>query len=332
MSIRKIRAAGIILLLCVSLAWTGVAVLPQAGYPPRANPYVNDYADVISDEDEATLRSMLRSLRTEAGIDAVVLTIESIDDYGTGDTSIEAFATSLFNTWAIDDAETNDGVLIVVAVEDRNVRIELGRAYGQRYNSAMQDVIDDHMLPYFREEQFSEGIVEGTDATIQVVTGEALAPASPLGRVQRWFGSLADRIRNNRFIAGVLVLFGTAAALWRRFLYYARGGCLREIKSLITTGVTGAVVGGFIGSIVGMIAVDFNAPEQTMMQVFDLFESGQYRQEFTLLSVPLWLGAGLGAVVNVVLRLIQGSDEYRRRYGGGSGGGSSGGGGASGSW
>lgn len=328
---RKIQVVFLVVLVCVTLLIAGTA-LAQSGYPPRTNQYVNDYAGVITADDEATLRSMLQSLQGEAGVDATVITIGSIDDYNTRDTSIESFGTGLFNTWAIDDAETNDGVLLVVAVEDRDVRIELGRAYGRRYDSAMQDVIDDHVLPYFREEQYSEGIVEGTDAMIQVVTGEPPAASSPLGRIREWFGSLADRASNNPIIVGVLALLTIAGAMWRRFLYLARGGCMREIRDFITSMVTGALIGGFVGSVIGMIDVNPGAMEQTMMHAFALFENGQYLSQFSLLSLPLWAGAGVGAVVSAIFQLLRGGREYRQRYGGSSGGGSSGGGGASGSW
>lgn len=327
----RIQVVFLIALVCLILAFAGT-VLAQNGYPPRTNQYVNDYAEVIATDDEATLRSMLRSLQAEAGVDATIITIDSIDDYDTGDDSIESFATGLFNTWAIDDAETNDGVLLVVAIEDRDVRIELGRAYGQRYNSAMQNVIDDHILPYFREEQYSEGIVEGTDAMIQVVTGEAPASSSPLGGIRDRLSALTDRARNNPFIAGVLVILAVAGAAWRRFLYLARGGCLREVREFVTSMLAGALIGGFVGSVFGMINVNLNAMDQTMMHALTLFENGQYFSQFSLLSLPLWAGAGIGAMVSALLQLFRGGREYRQRYGGSSGGGSSGGGGASGSW
>lgn len=68
------------------------------------------------------------------------------------------------------------------------------------------------------------------------------------------------------------------------------------------------------------------------MEALTLFESGHYFQQLSLLSLPLWAGAGVGAVIGAVLRLIRGGRDYRRRYGDSFGGGGSSGGGASGSW
>lgn len=74
----------------------------------------------------------------KTGIEAVVVTINSIGDYQTGDATIEAFATNLFNTWGIGHKKENNGVLILVAVKDRKARIELGKGYGREYDSAMK--------------------------------------------------------------------------------------------------------------------------------------------------------------------------------------------------
>lgn len=74
---------------------------------------------------------------------------------------VEAFVTNLFNSWGIGDRQRNDGVLLLVATNDRKVRIEVGSGYGAGYDSAMQRVIDDNILPFFRRGEDSEGIASG---------------------------------------------------------------------------------------------------------------------------------------------------------------------------
>src|SRR5262245_42161760 len=119
------------------------------------------------------MRTELAELRDDAGVQAVVVTIRSIHGYGTGDQTIESFATNLFNKWGIGDRGRNDGVLILVAVKDRKVRIELGSGYGGGYNAQMQGVIDRQMLSHFKDKNYSLGILEGTDSVVQILSQRA---------------------------------------------------------------------------------------------------------------------------------------------------------------
>jgi uncharacterized protein len=115
----------------------------------------------------------LAKLRDDAGVQAVVVTIRSLHGYGTDDQTIESFATNLFNIWGIGDRVRNDGVLILVAVKDRKARIELGSGYGGSYNEQMQSVINQQMLPHFRKENYSLGVMEGTDSVVQILSQRA---------------------------------------------------------------------------------------------------------------------------------------------------------------
>ncbi len=142
----------------------------QEGYPSPTDDYVNDYAGVLDQGDADAIRKMFKDLEYQTGIEAVAVTINSIGDYNTGDTTIEDFATSLFNTWGIGHKKENNGVLILVAVKDRKCRIELGRGYGRIYDSVMKQVIDEKMIPYFRTNGYSRGIYEGARGVIEKVT------------------------------------------------------------------------------------------------------------------------------------------------------------------
>jgi len=162
---------GIIALLSISIILTGQNLaLAQKGYPIPKDKYVNDYANVLDATDIIKLRSDLNKLERETGIEGTVLTLQSIEDYETSDERLEEFATNLFNTWAIGNKEKNNGFLILVAVKDRKVRIELGSGYGNKFNQEMQRIINRKMLPAFRDEKYSQGIYNGTMATIDAVS------------------------------------------------------------------------------------------------------------------------------------------------------------------
>lgn len=171
----------------VSLAAVLVLALPsltagaqaQSAYPPFLDPHVNDYAQILRAEDKAELRSLLSKFQAETGVQAVVLTVNSVQDYRTGDTTIESFATNLFNTWGIGDRVRDDGILMLVAVGDREMRIELGMGYSSRYDAVAQAVIDGHMIPYFRDGNYRQGILTGARVVVSSFDPSHPAPVPP---------------------------------------------------------------------------------------------------------------------------------------------------------
>lgn len=296
------------------MAAAALPALAQSNYPTRADTHVNDFAGVLTAEDEAQLRSTLQSLQSARGIEGVVVTVDAITDYGTGD-DVESFAAGLFNRWAIDDAQTNDGFLILVAIQDRRVRIELGRAYGRRYDDAMQRVVDEKMLPAFREDAYAAGILAGTDAAIDALT----APGG---------GGLWDRLRNSRFLQIVVALLALGTIALRRVRYFLSVGCVAALWQFATAAFIGALLGGFAGALWGIAAADASGIEQTVTAMLTILQDGRFLREFSPFAPATLTGAGLGAVVTLALRFIGTGGDYD----GDGGGGSSGGGGASGSW
>jgi uncharacterized membrane protein YgcG len=143
-----------------------------SAYPQPQDNYVNDYAGLLTVRHAGKIRKSFAKLEERRGVEAVVVTINSIRDYPTGDTTIESFATNLFNTWGIGHKEKNDGVLILVTVKDRECRIELGAGYGTAYDSAMKSVIDKKMIPCFKKGDYSTGIYKGAFAAIGKLTGK----------------------------------------------------------------------------------------------------------------------------------------------------------------
>ena len=143
----------------------------RSDYPQAHDDYVNDFAGLLTERHAGQIRKRFGKLERKRGVEAVVVTINSIRDYPTGDATIESFATNLFNTWGIGNREKNDGVLILVAVQDRECRIELGAGYGTRYDSAMKSVIDRKIIPCFKKGDYSTGIYKGAFAAIGKLTG-----------------------------------------------------------------------------------------------------------------------------------------------------------------
>jgi uncharacterized membrane protein YgcG len=165
----------------VVLGFLLVSALPasaQNGYPPRNDPYINDFAKVIDAEDASNLRQALADLKSSKGIELAVVTVNSIKDYPTGDGTLESFATHLFNTWGVGDAQLNKGVMLLVAVNDHKLRVELGKSYGSGHSAEMQSIIDNTIVPDFKQGAYSRGIYRGVKAIADQLTGVAPKPST----------------------------------------------------------------------------------------------------------------------------------------------------------
>jgi uncharacterized protein len=152
------------ILLSFFLIFTALPLHAQ-NYPIHETTYVNDYAQLLDETAHRDLTRMLEALREETSVEVTVLTLHTRRGFDAS-SSLEAFATGLFNHWGIGNAERNDGILILVISEDREMRIELGQGYDQAYNRYAQSIINTTFLPPFREGDYQTGILQGTQATL----------------------------------------------------------------------------------------------------------------------------------------------------------------------
>ncbi len=143
---------------------------PQTGYPQPSENYINDFAAIITPQDANEIRGLLKNTEEHNGVEITVVTIHSIRDYGTNDATIELFATNLFNNWGVGDKTKNNGVMILVAVQDRKMRIELGSGYSRDYDAVMKQIIDYDMIPFFKSKEYSKGISHGAYAVVKRLT------------------------------------------------------------------------------------------------------------------------------------------------------------------
>jgi len=130
--------------------------------------YVNDFAGVIDSSTEQYIMSRAVPLARETGAQIVVVAIDTLNDE-----PIEDVALSILRGWGIGDKQKNNGVLILLAVNDRQSRIEVG--YG--LEGALPDaktgrIQDNYMIPHFKEGNFSLGIKSGFQAILNEVYKE----------------------------------------------------------------------------------------------------------------------------------------------------------------
>ncbi|WP_425396621.1 TPM domain-containing protein [Aeoliella sp.] len=140
-------------------------LVQQGNYAPYPEPdagYVTDLAGLLPTEDEEQIEQWLWDVEERTGVEIAVVTINSIRDYpGTANDSIESFATGLFDKYGIGNLPKNDGVLLVVARNDRKARIELGKAYGRARDADAVAIMEGRIIPQFKEDRYAQGITNG---------------------------------------------------------------------------------------------------------------------------------------------------------------------------
>ena len=140
-----------------------VQVLATAAQPKIAlTGRVTDAARILDAAQEASLSERLEQLEQATGHQMVVVTVPTL-----GRQDVAAFAQELGNAWGIGRAEKDDGVLLLVAPNERKVRIAVGFGLEKTLPDALcQKIIDDQMLPHFRRGDLPEGIISGAGALL----------------------------------------------------------------------------------------------------------------------------------------------------------------------
>ena len=142
--------------------------------------YVNDFANVLSDETEQHIFENSKRLDEETGAQIVVVAISNLDGR-----DIESYTTELFREWGIGDSEKNSGLLFLVSIEDRRLRIEVGYGLeGILPDGKVGRIRDEQITPSLKDDKWDEGVLKGYDALFAVVDenreeiGKAPPPSS----------------------------------------------------------------------------------------------------------------------------------------------------------
>ncbi len=134
-------------------------------YPTRTDPGVNDFADIIDSITENRIADKLAMIATDHDTEIVIVTLSSLRFYAE-DSTIESYGENLFNTWGIGDSERNDGILLIVFRDDRELRIQIGAGYDGAMQGRIDAVLQSDVLPFFRDDQFAAGLEAGVDGLL----------------------------------------------------------------------------------------------------------------------------------------------------------------------
>lgn len=149
--------------------------LAQAMEVPALTARVNDHADILSTATEQQLESVLATLEREESTQLAVLTIRSLEGE-----NLEEFSLKVAEKWGLGQRGRDNGALLLIARDDRKLRIEVGYGLeGVLTDLISGRIIRDVITPKFRQGNFDQGVIDGVGAMIGAVRGEFIGQGSP---------------------------------------------------------------------------------------------------------------------------------------------------------
>ena len=138
--------------------------IPKRPNPPRL---VNDLAEVLSAEEERRLERFLVDYDDSTSTQIVVLTVAS-----TSGEDIVLYGSSVGENWGVGQEFKDNGIVLVVAVEDRSIGIATAYGIEEYMNAAATGrIIDERILPYFKNGDYFSGIAAGVEGIVQTLAG-----------------------------------------------------------------------------------------------------------------------------------------------------------------
>lgn len=235
-----IRKLLVVLLVNFFLAGSAVAL-----NVPAYKGYVNDFAGILTSQQTAELEKKLLQYESETSNQIAVLAIPSLE----GD-SLEDFSIRVVESWKVGQKGKDNGVLILVALSDRKIRIEVGRGLeGSLTDLVSGRIIDEIMKPAFKQKDYYKGLDDAVNSVALAVKGEFKADSKKKGNSSDYLEIYLI------FLVLTLLLAGVAGLLHPIFGGIAGGAGTFFATSLVfhpTLFVLAAIT--VIGFLVGLAA------------------------------------------------------------------------------
>lgn len=283
----------LMLLLLYAAAVSAQTLVPV----PVLDAPVVDSTGTLDVASRQALEQQARALQQRKGAQLQILIVAN-----TGDEPIESYTQRVFDQWQLGRKGVDDAVLLVVAKNDRRVRIEPGYGLEGVISDAVANrIIQEYLVPHFRDNDYAGGITAATGVLVGLIDGETLPAPISSNR-----GTGDSGAGEERFVFAIFI--GGFFSVLMRLLFFRRSRPLRVLSAAALAGVAGAVLLSLTGAGVAALAAVF-------LSVGNASAGGFAR------------GGGFGSGGF-------GGGGFGGGSGGGwsGGGGRSGGGGASGSW
>jgi uncharacterized protein len=224
-------------LLAFTFCWAAVAAA-QVPVPPLGG-RVTDQTGTLTNEQKTALEEILRSFEARKGSQVAVLIVPS-----TAPETIEQYALRVAERWKPGRKNVDDGALLVVAKDDRTLRIEVGYGLeGTLTDAASKRIISEIIVPRFRQGDFYGGITAGVDGILRVIDGEPLP--KPEGRRPAGMRGIGSFLPVLMILA--LVVGGVLHAVLGRFPgALVTGGAVSIVAWMLAGAISVALIAGVI--------------------------------------------------------------------------------------
>lgn len=241
------------MLAILAVALAGSVPAQRLDLPkPGDRKFVLDVANVLSESEEDEIREICDPVLSETAVPIIVVTIRSMAEHGGSGWRIETFARVLFDQWGIGHEtiggqEWNRGILLLVSIQDRKARIELGAGWRRGKDEACAQIMQELIVPRFRSEDFPGGVKLGVEGLAAMARGlEIPAAPTPWWHYALWVGFIALAI----FTAVSLARRGASGWAW--FFWAALFSFVGYmLYAMMTTRGGGGSGGGFSGGSFG---------------------------------------------------------------------------------
>lgn len=189
---------------------------------PTKNFFVNDFANVISNADEEKMQQQGEALFKECGAQVVAVTVKSLNGE-----DLESYSLNLARSWRIGSDKNDDGILLLLAVDERKVRIEVGYGLeGALPDSKTGRILDTYGVDRFKKNDFSTGLAAVYDSLInEVYIEKGLDPADGYTPVEDYSLTTKEKVITYGIIALIVLafIFTNRGKRKRGFVYYGGG-------------------------------------------------------------------------------------------------------------
>ena len=233
-------------ILALTLCWFGAAFADVA-VPPLTGRVV-DLTGTLSSGEIAAQSQRLQDLERRKGSQLAVLIVPT-----TQPETIEQYSIKVAEAWKIGRKKIDDGALLVIAKNDRKLRIEVGYGLEGALNDATAArIIDEVITPRFKSGDFAGGVSAGIDRIIRVIDGEGLPAPAP----RQSSGSSSSFDPFNPFVLFALLVVGAImrTTLGRLLGSVATGGVVAALAWFIAGSLAASIIAGVIAFIFTMFA------------------------------------------------------------------------------
>ncbi len=259
------------LILLVAVTGFAPAMAQQEVAIPQLTARVTDTTGTLDQGQKAALESKLQALEEKKGAQVFVLMVPTVQP-----DTVEGYSRRVFDAWKVGRAKVDDGILFLIAKNDRRMRLEVGYGLEGAVPDALASrIINDYVAPHFKEDDYAGGVNAGVTALVSLIENEALPAPEKKAQAggeefdEGLFGALGPMLMFGFFLiaffppvisavaAGVMLFAITGNIVWAGLAAIAALVVSGIARKIVPRGAVrgarrnGAILGGGLGGLGG---------------------------------------------------------------------------------